>query len=346
MKEKIVFIMLGMVLFPAMLCGQSAITLQRGEQAQFFSSFTEALAAAQQGDVMYLSGGTYNIGDVYIDKKLSIIGTGHYPSYTQATGITYLSGNIYLLAGADTTLMQGFYLSGDLRLGSTPENQEVHFVNLSRCSVDEIFLSYNGGPSTPSSMISLTENVIRGAIYGGNAQAVFINKNLIGNRLLNFDGNATFNNNIFLFNGTSSQPILYGVKSCLFNNNIFLVTTYFYGGGGVYGNGFYNNLFTHAFTINAENYGGGNIINVTHTDIFINQTGYQFSYDHDYHLKPGCPWIGAGTDGFDIGIYGSSIPYKEGAVPFTPYITTREISGESTPAGNIEVNISVEAQPR
>lgn len=347
MKGTFLSIVLGMLFIPAVLFGQSAITLQSGEQAQFFASFASALSSAQQGDVIYLSGGSFNIGNVVIDKKLSIIGAGHYPAYSEATGITHLSGNITLLTGADTTLLHGFYLTGDIRLGSSTTNQQVNFVNISRCNVNNIWLSYNSNASSAggSQMISLTENVIRTSLGGGFAQYVSVSKNFIGQNIYHFNGNVEIRNNIFLMNAPSYNPVIGNVQAANFQNNIFLSVNAI-AGGDCLGVSYYNNLFVNNFSIPAGSYGSGNIVNKPQADIFVNQTGYAFSYDHDYHLKPESGGIGAGNDGFDIGLYGSSIPYKEGAVPFTPHITDQSISPETNPQGQIEVNIQVEAQPR
>lgn len=347
MKGKYVFIVLGMLFIPSLLFSQTAVTLQRGEQAQFFASFGEALTSAQQGDVIYLSGGSFNIGNVVLDKKLSIIGAGHYPSYAEATGLTYLYGNITLLTGADTTLLQGFYLTGDIRLGNSTSNQKVDFVNISRCNVNNIWLSYNSNASSTggSRMISLSENVIRTTLGGGFAQNVLVSKNLIGQHVYHFNGSVEFRNNIFLMNAPSYDPLLGSVQAASFHNNIFLSQNAIVG-GECFGDSYYNNLFVNNFAIPSGSYGSGNIVGKPQEDLFVNQTGYEFSYAHDYHLKPESGGIGAGSDGFDIGLYGSSIPYKEGAIPFTPHITGQSISPETNPQGQVEVNIQVEAQPR
>ncbi len=50
------------------------------------------------------------------------------------------------------------------------------------------------------------------------------------------------------------------------------------------------------------------------------------------------------SDGTDIGIYGSSQPYKEGAVPFNPHIYFKNIGGTTTPNGLLNINIKVKAQ--
>ncbi len=334
-----------LILFTA--AAQTSITVQSGDQVSFHTTLSAAVAAAQDGDAIYLPGGSYNIGNISIDKSLTIAGVGHYPGFSQATGITYLHGNINLLQGADNSILTGFFLTGEIRLGTTAENQQVNHLNITRCNVNNIWLShdYLAGSITTSHTINITENVIRGDFGGGYAQFVLIAKNIICDRVIHFNGNVIFNNNIFLMNAPYYNPVLVNIQAALFNNNIFLSSNYVVG-TGVTSAGFFNNIFVYNFEIPGYSYGSGNIVNVPQASIFQNQSGYSFSYDHDYHLKAESVGIGAGNDGFDIGIYGTSIPYKEGAVPFTPHIATQSVSPETNNEGQIEVNINVEAQQR
>ncbi len=334
-----------LILFTA--TAQTSITVQSGDQVSFHTTLSAAVAAAQDGEAIYLPGGSYNIGNITIDKSLTIAGVGHYEDFSQATGITYLHGNINLVQGADNSQLTGFYLTGEIRLGTSIENQQVNHVNISRCNVNDIWLShdYLANSTTTSQTINITENVIRGQLGGGFAQYVVVSKNFIGDRAIHFNGNIIFNNNIFLKDAPYYNQVLINIQAALFNNNIFLSTNHVIG-SDVSSSGFFNNIFVSNFEIPVYSYGSGNFTNITQSSIFQNQTGYSFSYEHDYHLKAESVGIGAGNDGFDVGIYGTSIPYKEGAVPFLPHITTQSVSPETNNQGQIEVNINVEAQPR
>lgn len=347
MKTRFTLTFVASLLIFSMAAAQTSIAVQSGDQVSFYTTLSAAVAAAQDGDAVYLPGGSYTIGNITIDKSLTIAGVGHYPGFSQATGITYLHGNINLLQGADSSFLTGFYLTGEIRLGTTAENQQVNHLNITRCNVNSIWLShdYLAGSITTSHTINITENVIRGNFGGGNAQYVLISKNIICDRVIHFNGNVIFNNNIFLMNALSYYPMLVNIQAALFNNNIFLSSNFVIG-SGLSSTGFFNNIFVNNFEIPNYSYGSGNIVNVPQASIFQNQSGYSFSYDHDYHLKAESVGIGAGNDGFDIGIYGTSIPYKEGAVPFIPHIATQLVSPETNNQGQIEVNINVEAQPK
>lgn len=70
-----------------------------------------------------------------------------------------------------------------------------------------------------------------------------------------------------------------------------------------------------------------------------------FNFNDDLRMAAGSPGIGAGTDGNDLGIYGSSSPYKDGAIPFNPHYRQAEIEPSTNTNGELPVNIRVAAQP-
>ncbi len=318
---------------------QTRFVIQNGENSQVFGTFAAALAATQAGDTLYLPAGTFSIGTIYIDHKLTLLGVGHYPEYTAAAGITWLNGSIYLRTGADYSLLQGFYLTGDIRLGTNAATQNVSNITISRCNVGNIQL-YASVPAT-AEQILISENVIRGDIAGGNAQNVLIEKNLLNN-IHSFNNNVLITNNIvFKPTGDTFQSLF----SCLIQNNIILHNgSYFLWNS--HSNVFLNNLFVSNFSVPSTSSGSGNIVNQPLVTIFENFTGTTFGYEFDFHLQETSPGKNAATDGNDIGIYGTVIPYKEGAVPFNPNITFQQISTITNEEGNIEVEVNVSAQER
>ena len=346
-KTKFLFLLTVAIFFTGYVQAQTSIAVQNNGQATFFGNFADALEAAQQGDTIYLPGGNFNIGSVSIDKKLIIIGAGHYPDYAQATGITSLHGDITLLPGADFTHLQGFNLTSYIRLGDSSTNQEVNNIIITRCNIGDLRLNYDGSNiQTTSQNIMVMENVIRGHLVGGQAQYVYFSKNFFGYRITHFNGNATFTNNVFLRQTSSWTDYVIGyTESTSFYNNIFLSNTYTVHGSS-FANTFNNNIFVQNFVVPTGSTGANNIINKPLAEIFVNHSGNAFSYDSDFHLAETSDGIGAGTDGNDIGIYGTNLPYKEGAVPFNPYIVSGQISPETDEDGNIQVNINVEAQER
>lgn len=328
-------ILLAMVLVTATATAQLRFMVQNANDAAVYETFASALAATQQGDTLYLPGGNFNIGNIVINKKITMIGAGHYPAYAQATSRTELTGNINLQAGADTSQFNGFYLTGDIQWGTTPSNQTANKITISRCNVNAIRLSY-GGPST-SEQILISENVVRAGIVGANAQNVLIEKNILYN-ISGFNNNALISNNVIW--AGNSVFCLENITSCTIQNNIIMLwgdaSYLFYNSSA---NTVQNNLFVTTYA------GGTNNIDKQAVEtIFVSHPGGAFSYDSDFHLKETSPGKNAGTDGTDIGIYGTMSPYKEGAVPFNPHITINNISTRTDSEGKLDVKVTVEAQ--
>ncbi len=350
MKKKIISLTALMLLIFGGFA-QTRIIVQSGEATQVFAHFPAALAAAQDGDIIYLPGGAINIGTAYIEKSLTIYGAGHYPQYTQATGITMLNGIIYLRqANSEVPLenihLEGVYLSGDFRIGTTTANENINQVTVTKCNINNVYLSRNGSGEGQAEQIHFIENVIRGSLLGGNAQNVLFSKNIIQGFVGYFNANALFSNNIFLEEQTSSamSTSFRYISNATFQNNISRCVNEsrcFY---AMSANNFYNNIWRYEFVVPSGSTGSGNIINQNADEIFLNATGAAFSYEFDYSLNTGSPGIAAGTDGFDIGIYGTTRPYKEGAVPRIPRIVSQSIDKETNAEGKLQVEVEVEAQ--
>lgn len=327
---------------------QNRIIVQNNTETQVFDHFSDALASAQSGDTIYLPGGAIDIENSYIEKELTIFGAGHYPAFTEATGVTMLNGNIYLLqADPDIPLenihLEGFYISGNIRIGTTAINQNVNKVNIRRCSMSNLYLSYTTSATGEAEQIHIIENLIRERVYGGYAQNVLFSKNIIQGLVWYLNGNALLKNNIFLSRGSTAGDDLFRVISnTTFENNIILC---YYCLRDASANIFNNNMWHRNFSVPPTgSTGDNNIVDLPIDDIFVNHTGHAFSYDFNYHLKEGSPGIAAGTDGFDIGIYGTARPFKEGSVPVIPHIKSKSIATETDVDGKLSVEIEVEAQ--
>ena len=315
--------------------GQLRFIVQNGARSELYGTFNGAFSALQQGDTLYLPGGSFNIGEVVLSKKITMIGTGHYPAYTQASGRTEMTGGISLTEGADSSLLQGFFLTGEIRLGTSPLSSHVTNVVISRINCQNIKLGYNSDLSL-AEQIYISECVVRGTIYGNRAQNVLIQGNIV-NDIENFNNNALISNNILLIpNGYTFDNI----HSCIIQNNVFVQT-------GPYlfyecsANTIRNNLF-----VNTYSAGTDNIDQQPLASIFMNYPGGAFSYEQDFHLQESSPGKNAGTDGTDIGIYGTDTPYKEGAVPFNPHVSSENIATKTNTEGKLNVKVTVEAQNR
>lgn len=334
MKTQLRFTILVLLLVAAQSSlAQKTIAVQNNGTATFYSEWAQAWQNTQAGDTIYLPAGTFNIGTIEINKPITIIGVGHDAAYVHDGLFSHLNGEIRLLKGADGTMLHGFQMA-KFRIGTNADNETVKNITISRCRCTGDFTLGSTNPST-ANQITVDECVLKN-VNGMNAKHVSFTKNNLTGSISNFDQNVSFVNNFFSYD----YYTLYRISSTLFRNNIFR-SSLFYNASDSPGNLFENNVFVQNFTVNPQtdlNTWNNNHFNQPLDDIFVNFAA------GDYHLKATSVGVGAGTDGFDIGIYGTAVPYKEGAVPFTPRIVEETVSKQTDAEGKISVKVKVEAQ--
>jgi hypothetical protein len=344
------------MLFACNSFSQQLIAVQKPDTTLFFTNLDTAMIYAANGDYLYLPGGSFAVagGTLQINKLLNIFGAGHYPDSTMATGQTIINGNVTLLSGASGGSMQGLYINGFVRFGTGAADRTINGYSISRCGiVGAVYLAEHPTVMNPLTQnIYLSENVFYDYVCFTNATNLLVTKNIFNSYISSTNGQVTFINNNFLHgSGNCVTHLFHNINGANFSNNIMLKTTECYNiyGGSFSGNFFYNNMFQANVTFPwAGNLGSGNIINVAPDSMFVNagQAPFLFDYSKDFHLKPSCPGVNAGTDMTEIGIYGTALPYKEGAVPVNPHIQFQYISPTTDTQGNLNVNIRVSAQSR
>ncbi|MGD0710551.1 MAG: hypothetical protein ABR968_05160 [Bacteroidales bacterium] len=337
------FILLFTLLITAVsLKAQNIIAVEHAGNSTFYQNLDTAMFYAVSGDIIYLPGASYNIGTLTINKGVQIVGTGCNIDSSIATSITLFMGTVRITSGADNGSIEGIYINGDIYFGNNSSDQTVNIYSIKRCYCNNIYLSYNGTTPTASTNISLSENIIKGSVLGGNIQNVEVSKCIIENCANNFNGNAVFTNNIFLKLTGCCDYILNTVYTSTFQNNIFLCQQNLIGTGT--GNSFFHNIFITPDYIPGGNIDNGNIFSVPQDSIFINQTGNTYNIADNYHLRPTCSGKNAGTDATDIGVYGTASPKKDGEIPYNPHIQSKAVPASTNSMGNLDINIKVKAQ--
>ncbi len=339
MKKSTLLLLLTSLCLTRLSSAQNLIAVQHGSSQSFYSDLSTAISVSVNGDTLYLPGSSYTLGSLVINKRIHIVGAGHNPDSTLATGKTTLTGSIYLVTGADSGSISGILLNGSIYVGTGSSNQDVHSFLIERCNfVSLVFSFYSPYTVNNSSGFLVKENVINGAIDAGLSESNVFQSNIIAAYITQFKNNNILRNNIFLYNGGT---LLINITGCLFENNVIL-NTYgtFYSSS--YSNAFNNNVFVGAPGLPGSS--NGNYLNQAQNSIFTSQSGNSFSYSHNYRIKSTSPGYNGGVDGKDVGIYGGAFPWKEGSAPFNPHIQYQSISGTTDAGGNLNVNIKVAAQ--
>lgn len=324
---------------------QKTVAVLSGSTWTFYDDFSPALRVAPSGSTIYLPGGTFDLGGSdTINKPLTIIGVGFRTDSTLATGKTTLTGSLNFATGGNNVNLIGFELSNFI---STLSLNDVENINIQRCKVNGVIYLENG--SNRINNIKISECVLLGNVIGSSSEKVdniIVENSIVADYLIGIKG-GIFRNNVFSINSVA----LDNCDNSEFYNNIFLLANTIIAFSSFSSSycTFVNNLFVTGYS---QSSGLGSsplfISNITGASfaIFENVQGYAYSQTYDYHLKSTSPGKNAGTDGTDIGIYGTAYPYKEGAVPPNPHISTKSIAPTSAANGTLPVNIKVVAQDR
>ena len=357
--KKITLLSLLAVIFSAgQLKSQNVIALTTvNGQTTVYNLFDTALKQANTGDFIYLPGGTFSLTSD-IKKGVNIIGAGHYPDSTAYTNRTIIEGDLNIGAGASNALIEGLYVIGNINFTL---NQKTENVMIRRCNVNAINIGNNWARADSNRCYNpqFIDNIIRGSISFSESFGFLMKGNIIGGaaQVCIYHG-GSIENNIFLSVG--ERVTLADLRNVTFKNNIFMnnqslswngYACYGYDGAcGTINCNFINNMFVGKdTTLNIFALAPvrtGNIFMVNPSTIFVNQTGKVFDYNHDYALKPTSPGKNAGDDGTDIGIYGTTSPYKISAMPSNPHISFKSIPTSTLPNGTIQVKFKVTAQDR
>jgi hypothetical protein len=329
------------------------IVLQGSGSPQVFTDINAALTAAQPNDKLYFSGGAFSsAATVIIDKPLHFIGAGIHPDSTSVTGVTTLTtstGDIIITTPASGSTFTGisFDPSGSLEYGTSGADDDPVNIVFHRCSFLKVVGLGGGTPGASSSTLfdeCLIYRYVTGGYYEGEAasftRCVFANTSS-GASVSSIDLLLTIDHCVFL-NGQAVS----GCTAAVVKNSAFTSADYpFYQSNNMQ---ILNNMFHFTGDLTGNSSGEvmvDNLLGVPLTEFFVNETDGEYQFTDDLHLVPTSVGVGAADDGTDIGIYGTSSPYKPGAVTYNPHFRSADIAPATNPNGDLPVNIRVAAQP-
>ncbi len=325
------------------------IVVQGTGAPQVFTDITSALTAAQSGDKLYLSGGTFSSATpIVFDKQLHVIGAGMGPDSSAVTGITVLStegtNDILLTTAASGSTFTGIRFDPGqyFQYGTSDADDDPTGVIFERCTFDTRLIADNGTNGSSSTLF--LECIFHSFLYGADGTSATLERCILDHQAGTGAEISGFSNGLIMRHCIGLGTRVGNSDNCIIENCIFTRTSApFWQSNGAT---LTNNLLVSTSLV--SNMGGfvstDNVLGVPVTDIFINEDNADFEWTDDLHLQPSSVGIGMASDGTEVGIYGTSSPFKEGAVPFNPHYRSATIDAATNANGDLPVNIRVAAQ--
>jgi hypothetical protein len=324
------------------------IVLEGATGPQVFTTFDAALAAAQANDKLYFSGGTHHAqAGIVLDKPLHFIGAGIHPDSSSVTSTTTLTSGddmrITTAASGSTFTGIRFNPDGYVYYGTDETNDDPTDLFFQRCVFDTRVYLDMAEPCASSS--AFDECIFHSLFLGVDGVVATVTRSIFdyapgtGATISGFGtGGLTMSHCTVLGARVGNSP------NANISNSIFTFTSapFWQSGGSTITNCL---VTSDALVSNMSGYiSVGNVLNVPAAEIHVNETDDNYQFTDDLHLQPTSIGVGMATDGTDVGIHGSSSPYKPGGVPFNPHFRAAEIAPATDMNGDLPVNIRVAAQ--
>lgn len=300
-----------------------------------YTDIASAMTAASNGDTIYVHGTNLNYGSFTVDKQLTFIGSGHRPQ-NQNANVT-IADVISMSTGSDGSRVIGFKLQEVKATAATSNVLVARNMVTSKVwapSANVTNWIVDGNVFTTTSTCLDLQN------QSSNTGWQIINNVINGQSIQMLASYSYFYNNVFLRNGGAFNT---NVSNAYFYNNIFYRAFPQSHGG--------NCIFEKNVSYQCSNNAFANGVNFENQDpMFVNfpSGGADFDYTYDFNLQGGSPFVNAGTDGTDIGVYGgTSGRYDHNGIPNIPQV--REFNATSglnvAPGGTISINVKSTVKP-
>lgn len=346
---KTILLSCALLALSAVMYGQSVIVVQNDTSMHTYLTLNEAVAAAIDGDYIYVPGGTYQVGTLNIGKRLNLIGAGHHFGATQATGMTIINGDVHFIHGSDYSLIQGFYLNNNLSLGDN-QSRAVSNILISRCNINKLTMGYymNVGTHDVSTNVMIKECILRSDVdmaYNNN-QHVF-DHCIIGGQIANVVGGVEVLNTHFI---REIGLVLNTYNSGVFRNCVFHIKArnYLIYSNSAAPSSFFNCLFgcPMANQTDQDNYFFNcYTFNGDVKTLYQSVTATTYKDEDDYHFKVDSI-SGMPLDFTQLGLYGGTEPYKDKAIPMNPHIESILVPSQTDGQGRLSIQVKVAAQDR
>jgi hypothetical protein len=309
--------------------------------AHMYNTFTAAISAAANGDIIYVQPSENNYSSVTINKEVTVYGNGHTPELNSGRRASFghitISASNVKLSGVEALVNTNVSISGT-QSNITIENNKLFNIIMNTAITNNIIIQGN----VINNQIALNAN-------NSFSVNVTINNNFFDtvpvNGLTSFNSSTIFNNNIVTFSGITTQSFFNQPIDLVAQNNIFVFTSSFNGTNWQNAGTatIFNNCISHSYigtTLGLLN-GTGNFDNTNPLFMSIPGTNPAFNVANDYNIGSGS----LGTDGNDVGIHNGFYDFDMRGYPtLLPYLEEMTISNNMVQAGaNLNVNIKANA---
>lgn len=331
MKTNFLLSLLALVLFGTKVMAQSSLlaTLNHeGTITTFYgsSALQQAHAAAEEGDVVTLSSGTF--ASENITKAITLRGAGMTLDANTNTEPTVLANDFSINIPNESTkrlTIEGIY-----------SNQKITIKSLKNALFlkDRMYYIDVDNSTTLAKDLTFIHCRITYRYYGydnSNNSATF--KNCIVSEIYGI--NYIFHNCIIRYsNSNSGRNLCYNseYKNC--------IITHYLTGSAPTSSTYYYNMFIGTDTNNLASIPNKTNINVNREEDKIKNL-LTYSDDNDYKLTEEAKALMNGGDGTEVGLYGGSLPYDP--TPTNPQISKFNVAAKTTADGKLSVDIEVKS---
>ena len=304
-------------------------------------TLAEAIAAIEDGCVIYLPGGGFTIADdVKITKRVTIIGTGHKTVTDNVDGNTTISGNLFFNVGSSQSAIMGCYITGNVVIG---EDGAVNDVLVRYCNLNSVQVKNSECQET-----FVNQNYIRGTSDFGSTNAEITN-NILHSVIGVNNGVVSYNVFVGVHVGSvghdmNNWPQYHDAAAIKANlstikNNAFSTTLSTGSCNWYYENvrGSENKIISNLTLGGAYGEKGMFIENVKWPDVYKNYNGGAINTNSDFHFNENYKDYEN-----QVGIYAGTGFSDEQKAP-TPYIIEKEIDEQTDAQGKLKIKISVKA---
>ena len=296
------------------------------------STLDSAALLADNNDIIYLPGGTFAGMSTWFTKKVTVIGVGHNPDSSLATGITKINGNIgFQHNGAEGSVLDGVYVYVNVLVSND--------VKIYRTNCNQIYPGW-----TNAEGVVIEKSVLRAGIIGNLSVGSLINSRIknsvITGDFTSYHSGNIFDNCVFLTEGAYDAS---GAHLNTFNNCTFTgINSWISGHNHFYRNCVFATASLPPLTDPAN--ASGNYLNQTAAATFVTAPGTVYEYTNDFQVNLTSPGYNGGTDGKHVGIYGGTSPWVKGNIPPNPHIRTKNVAATTGAGGTLRVQFNVGVQ--